>query len=231
MNRRITHWLLKRKGRGCAPPAKKGSLSPFWRGARHRGRLARVLVNCYPSKWRAEYGSELADLIGQNPLNLAVVRDVLCSALKERARQPVARALLGSGFVFLLALLFSDPLWRLVSSPVIVVPRYEGIQPPSLVALTPWEQLEVIYLGMPFLVAASIAWPCWLALAWRGFTRTARAFAACSAALYILCFLPAPSLGGTGRWARCFGSSPIFRMNKWCPSATSSTFSRLRRWA
>jgi Sec-independent protein secretion pathway component TatC len=153
-------------------------------------RIIPWLLRWYPAKWRAEYGSELADLIGQQPLRLATVCNVLWNALKERARQPMARALLGSGFVFFLAMVLSDPLWRLVSSPVIVVLRYQGTQPPNMVAVTPWEQLEVIYLGMPFLVATSIAWPCWLMVTWRRLTSsTARAFAVWSAALYVLCFV------------------------------------------
>jgi Sec-independent protein secretion pathway component TatC len=146
-------------------------------------RITRWLLRCYPGQWRTEYGDELEDLLEQRPMRLATIGNVLSSALRERARQPVARVVLFS----LVAVLFAEPLWHMVSAPAAEVLRTQGFDPPNLVALTPWEQFAVIYLGIPMLVTAAVAYPFALLTRPR-FTSAARAFALWSAALYIVGF-------------------------------------------
>lgn len=158
-------------------------------------RMTHWLLKCYPVKWQAEYGGELEDLLAQRPLSVGIVRNVLWSAAKERARQPFAHALLGSGLVFFFAVVFSHQLWHVVGAPVGEVLRSQGIRPPNLVSLTPWEQLEVIYLRLPLLITALLGYPCSLLLVWRTLTKKARTFAGWSAAFYVIAFF-----AGTLAW-------------------------------
>jgi hypothetical protein len=45
-----------------------------------------VLLRVYPSSWRAEYGSELSELLRGRPLSFRVVGDVLWNGARQRAR-------------------------------------------------------------------------------------------------------------------------------------------------
>jgi Sec-independent protein secretion pathway component TatC len=150
--------------------------------------------------WRAEYGPELEDLLRRQPPSLAVMCNVLWSAFRERARQPLVRffllSLLGSGCVFVVTLVFAGPIWRVLSAPVAQVLREQGARPPALVALRPLEQLEVVWLGIPLLLTAFASYPYVLLLAWSSFARTWRgptrrlviSFAVCSGTLFVLSF-------------------------------------------
>jgi Sec-independent protein secretion pathway component TatC len=157
------------------------------------GQMIRWLLKCYPARWRAEYGRELEDLLSEHSLRPGIVCDVLWSAVKERARQPVVRllflSLLESAGIFSVALMFVRPMWHLVSAPAGEVLRLQGFRPPNLVALTPWEPFAVVYLGIPLLVTALCVYPCSLLLAWRGLRTKVRLFAVWSAAAYVLGFL------------------------------------------
>ena len=169
-------------------------------------RITRRLLRCYPAQWRVEYGEELEDLLDRHPLRLATIGNVLSSALRERARQPVARVAL---LIALVAVLFAKPLWHIVSTPAAEVLRAQGFDPPTLVALSPWEQFGVIYLGIPMLVTAAVAYP-FAVLTRPKFTSAARAFALWSAALYIVAFF-----AGFVAWRE--GSLGI--MLQWMPGA------------
>ncbi len=50
------------------------------------GLLVRLLVTLHPRSWRAEYGEELADLLGCDRVTAAVVLDVLRNAARQHAR-------------------------------------------------------------------------------------------------------------------------------------------------
>lgn len=49
--------------------------------------LRNILVRAYPRSWRAEYGEELAGILGKARLTFRVVADVLAGALRQHLRR------------------------------------------------------------------------------------------------------------------------------------------------
>ena len=49
-------------------------------------RIIQKLLRLYPSLWRDEYGTELEDLLLAEPLQPAVVLNVIANALRQQAR-------------------------------------------------------------------------------------------------------------------------------------------------
>ena len=49
-------------------------------------RIIQKLLRLYPSRWRDEYGTELEDLLLAEPLQPAVVLNVIANALRQQAR-------------------------------------------------------------------------------------------------------------------------------------------------
>lgn len=130
--------------------------------------LVRCLLAVYPSEWRKEYGPELEDLLLRRPLNAASVMDVLRSAATVRLRSlssiygrwPLLCAL-GIVVAFSLSVVLSKPLWVSVSAPATQILRDNGIWPPNLVQVTPWDQFCVIWIELPLLVSLFAIYP-WL---------------------------------------------------------------------
>jgi Sec-independent protein secretion pathway component TatC len=133
-------------------------------------RLASLLLHSYPSKWRAEYGSELEQLLCKRAFRMRDLFDVLWSGFSERIRQPFCRfafySLTGNAIAFLTSLVFARPLWRTLTTPVTNVLREQGVRPSFLVALRPFEQLEVVWIGIPLLVTAFVTFAWMLVLIW-----------------------------------------------------------------
>ncbi len=127
-------------------------------------RLARLLLHCYPSKWRTEYGPELEQLLRRAPSRLLDVLDVMWGGLTERIRQPFARftfySLLGSAIVFATSLVLAPFLWRIFASPVADLLRQQDVRPSTLVQVTPFEGFAVVRMGVPLLTTAffTFAW-------------------------------------------------------------------------
>ena len=98
---------------------------------------------------------------------------------------------------FLVAMLasftFCGPLWRLIAQPAVVALTNLGIKPPTLKAITPMEQFNVIWVKLPFLCAIFLASPWILYQVWAfispGLYKRERRYAApfifCSAGLFI----------------------------------------------
>ena len=161
-----------------------------------REQVIRWLLRCYPKLWRAEYGPEFEDLLRRRPLSAKDICNILWSAGKERARQPVVRFWLSlflvSACLFATALAVADPLWRLLSWPATQVLRDYGSTPPALVASTPWEQFTIIWFGIPLLTTAFGSYPCLLWFTWRYYAsvwpepkrRWARSGALCSGLMF-----------------------------------------------
>jgi Sec-independent protein secretion pathway component TatC len=168
-------------------------------------RILAWLLKCYPSGWRSEYGAEMEDLLRREALSLSTICNVLCGALRERVRQPTTRfvilSVVVSAVLFALSVFCSQMLWRLVAAPVAQVLRDQRIDPPVLVATSPWEQALVIWLGIPLLFTLFAAYPFSLVFAYRAFVarRPLKPIAVCSAMLYTAGFA-----GGFAAWQ--FGS-------------------------
>jgi Sec-independent protein secretion pathway component TatC len=160
--------------------------------------LVRSLLSSYPSSWRDEYGPELEDVLRRRPFRMRDVFNVLWSGFSERLRQPLARfflySLLGSAFVFLTSVILARPLWNIVSAPVTAVLREHGAKPIFLIQVTPFQGLEVVWLGIPILITAFVTFAWMLILTWMFFSESkdtqkrqwARRFVPCSGILFIL---------------------------------------------
>jgi Sec-independent protein secretion pathway component TatC len=161
-------------------------------------RLIRWLLKSYPSKWRAEYGAEIEDLLAGRPMGVSDICNVLWSGLRERLHEPFAcflfLSLLGGAGAFAVSLVFSMRVWIAVAAPAVAVLREQGVKPPGLVTVTPWEGFEVIFLGIPVVLTAFIMFAWVLVLTWLFFMRGndvqkkrwVRSFVLCSGAMFVL---------------------------------------------
>src|ERR1039457_6078414 len=94
---------------------------------------------------------------------------------------------------FLVSFSFCNPRWPLIAAPAIEALTALGIKPPTLKAITPMEQFNVIWVKLPFLCALFIAAPWILYQVWAfispGLYKRERRYAApfilCSAGLFI----------------------------------------------
>lgn len=116
----------------------------------------------------------------------------------EELRTRILRALLGLVGAFLFSMFFTKELWRIVSEPAVAALTHLGVNPPELVAISPMEQFNIIWLKMPLLVSVFLGSPFVLYQVW-GFIspglykrekRWAVPFIACTAGLFIFggCF-------------------------------------------
>ncbi len=67
--------------------------------------MIRLLLGLYPAAWRARYGDELVELVGETGMTPAVVLDVVQAAARERVRAARASVIGGASMVF-------GPAWR-----------------------------------------------------------------------------------------------------------------------
>ena len=110
----------------------------------------------------------------------------------EELRSRILRALLGVVAAFLLSLTFCKPLWELVAAPAVVALTNLHLKP-ELVAITPTELFNVIYLKLPLLVSLFLGSPWVLYQVWAfispGLYRRERSWAVpfilCTAGLFI----------------------------------------------
>lgn len=161
-------------------------------------RLIRLLLLSYPSKWRDEFGSELEELLRRRAFRVGDVFNVLWGGFTERTREPFTRfllySLLGSALVFLTSELFARPLWRILVSPVTTALQQQGAATPgALVQLSPFEGLEVVWLGIPLLMTVFVTLAWMLILTWIFCSKSkdtqkrewARRFVPCSGTLLV----------------------------------------------
>ena len=80
-------------------------------------------------------------------------------------RSRILKALAGIVVAFLLSITFCGPLWKIVSAPAVDALKNLGLNP-QLVAITPMEQFNVIYLKLPLLVSVFLASPWVLCQVW-----------------------------------------------------------------
>ena len=167
-----------------------------------KGSVIRTLLRLYPAKWRNEYGAELQDLLHREPLRLTVVLNVASSALRQQLRfsnhpaglaGTLALMTAGVGTVFFFSMMLSAPLWTLITLPMTEALRQSGL-PPRLIQNKPFESFAIIWLELPLLVTAFVAYPLILCLArvklastWTSQRKNwATAFVLCSGGLFFL---------------------------------------------
>jgi sec-independent protein translocase protein TatC len=107
-------------------------------------------------------------------------------------RSRILKALAGVVVAFLLSISFCGPLWKIVSAPAVDALKNLGLNP-QLVAITPMEQFNVIYLKLPLLVSVFLASPWVLGQVWAFISpglykrekKWATPFVLCTAGLFI----------------------------------------------
>jgi sec-independent protein translocase protein TatC len=83
----------------------------------------------------------------------------------EELRARLIRALLGLVLTYLACLTFCKPLWRIVEEPAVTALQHLKLNP-QLVAITPTEEFNVIYLKFPLLLALFLGSPWVLYQVW-----------------------------------------------------------------
>jgi sec-independent protein translocase protein TatC len=84
----------------------------------------------------------------------------------EELRKRLLLAIGGIGVAFVFSLLFSDPLWSVVSKPAIVALKNLGVNPPVLHQLSPMDVFQIIWMKLPILSAVFLASPWILYQVW-----------------------------------------------------------------
>lgn len=84
----------------------------------------------------------------------------------EELRTRILRALLGVIVAFLLSITFCKYLWGVVKAPAVQALQHLGIHPPNLVAISPMDQFNIIYLKLPLLVSIFLGSPWILYQVW-----------------------------------------------------------------
>jgi sec-independent protein translocase protein TatC len=112
----------------------------------------------------------------------------------EELRSRILKMLAGVGIAFVLSLTFCNELWKFVAGPAVGALRTLGVNPPTLVQITPMEYFNIVWVKLPILCAIFIASPWILYQVWafiapglyRRERRWAAPFVICSAGLFIL---------------------------------------------
>ncbi len=111
----------------------------------------------------------------------------------EELRSRLIRMLMGVGVAFVGSMWFSNNLWLFVQKPAEVALRNLGIKPPNLVAISPMDQFNIIWVKLPILTAVFLSSP-WIIYQIWGFIapglykkerRWAAPFVICTAGLFI----------------------------------------------
>ena len=77
----------------------------------------------------------------------------------QELRSRILKMVLGLVVAGAISLTFVNQLWRLIAAPAVEALTRLGIKPPTLKAITPMEQFNVIWVKLPFLCALFIAAP------------------------------------------------------------------------
>jgi sec-independent protein translocase protein TatC len=111
----------------------------------------------------------------------------------EELRSRLIRMLMGVGVAFGTSIFFCDKLWLFVQRPAEGALRHLGVNPPRLVAISPMDQFNIIWVKLPILTAVFLSSPWILYQIW-GFIapglykkerRWAAPFVLCTAGLFI----------------------------------------------
>jgi len=127
-----------------------------------------------------------------NPEEKGMLRMSFMGHLEE-LRTRLIQAILGLVVSFFLSMFFSKELWRIVQAPAVDALKKLGVNPPSLVAITPMEGFNIIWIKMPLLVSVFLASPWLLYQVWAFISpglykrekRWAVPFILCTAGLFI----------------------------------------------
>ena len=94
----------------------------------------------------------------ENPEDRGMLRMSFMEHLEE-LRTRLLRAILGMVVAFLVSMFFTKELWQIVQEPAVTALRHLGYNPPRLIAITPMEQFNIIWLKLPLLVSVFLGSP------------------------------------------------------------------------
>jgi len=77
----------------------------------------------------------------------------------EDLRSVILRAVSGVVVAFFVSFLFCTNIWKIVAAPAVDALRQIGVNPPKLVAITPLEQFNVVYIKLPLLCSVFVGSP------------------------------------------------------------------------
>jgi sec-independent protein translocase protein TatC len=84
----------------------------------------------------------------------------------EELRARLIRSVIGIIAAFVVSITFCKPLWHVVAAPAVQALTHLGVKPPNLVAISPMEQFNVIYLKLPLLMSIFVGSPWVLYQVW-----------------------------------------------------------------
>lgn len=76
--------------------------------------IIKLLLQLYPKAWRAEYGSELADILTARPLDVRVIADVMSNALWQQVRAVDTTTELGLAAMLVIGV---GIVWNIAAAP------------------------------------------------------------------------------------------------------------------
>jgi sec-independent protein translocase protein TatC len=111
----------------------------------------------------------------------------------EELRVRLIRMLMGVGIAFIASLTFCDKLWMFVQEPAHYALQKIGVKPPNLVAISPMDQFNIIWIKLPILASIFVASPWIIYQVWAFIApglykkerRWAAPFVICTAGLFI----------------------------------------------
>ena len=112
----------------------------------------------------------------------------------EELRKRILHALGGVVVIFFVSLIFSGPLWDVIAAPAVDALKQLGVNPPNLVAISPMDTFNIIWMKLPLLCAIFLGSPWILYQVWKfiapGLYKRERKWAVpfvlCTAGLFIL---------------------------------------------
>ena len=111
----------------------------------------------------------------------------------EELRTRILHALGGVVIIFFASLVFSNWLWDLIAAPAVDALKQLGVNPPNLVAISPMDTFNIIWMKLPLLCAIFLGSPWILYQVWRFIApglykkerRWAVPFVLCTAGLFL----------------------------------------------
>src|SRR4051812_771074 len=77
----------------------------------------------------------------------------------EELRSRLIRMLMGVGVAFVTSMWFCSDLWLFVQRPAEAALKHLGVNPPRLVAISPMDQFNIIWIKLPILAAVFLSSP------------------------------------------------------------------------
>ncbi len=112
----------------------------------------------------------------------------------EELRKRILHMLAGVVIIFFGSLIFSNWLWDIIAEPAVSALKQLGVNPPNLVAISPMDTFNIIWMKLPLLCAIFLGSPWILYQVWKFISpglykkerRWAVPFVLCTAGLFIL---------------------------------------------